>query len=102
MDRIAFDISYSKTRLETVLAGDHNLILLNLKKDACLSLLTSSLTANGMRKLADLEGMPSDLVSMIPKIPSLGRYLPHSMVASLVFSKQYLSLRRIHTSFPDI
>ena len=100
--RILFDISSLKTRLEAVLAGDRNLIEITRKKDSCLSLLTSLLTANGMRTLADLEGMPNDLVSMITQVPFLGRYLPHSMVASLVLVKEYLSLRRIHPSLPAI
>ena len=100
--RIVFDLSSLNIRLETVLAGDHNLLVLNLKEDSCLSLLTSSLTANGMRMLADPDGMPSDLVSMIPKVTSLGRYLPHYMMASLVLANKYLRLRRIHPSLPAI
>ena len=84
---IIFDISSSKTRLEAVLAGDRSEEELTRKKEMCLSLSTSSLTANGMRTLADLEGMPHDVVSMIPKVPSNGRYLPHSMVAPLVSVK---------------
>ena len=102
LDRIVFHLSYLKTRLEAVLAGDCNLIDLTRKRDSCLSLLTSSLTANGMRTLADLEGMPNDLVSTITKVPFLGRYLPHSMAASLVLAKEYLSLRRIHPNLPAI
>ena len=100
--RIVFDISSVKGRLEEVLVGDHNKAALNQNKYSCLNLLTSYLTANGMRTIADLEGMPGDLVSMIPKIPWISRYLPHPMVAALVLAKQYLSLRRIHPSLPAI
>ena len=70
---IIFDLSSSNTRLEVVLAGDRRESELTRKKETCLYLLTSSLKANGMRTLADLEGMPHDLVSMIPKVPSNGR-----------------------------
>ena len=55
-----------------------------------------------MRSLADLEGMPTDLITVIPKATFLGRYMPHQMVSVLVLVKQYLSLRRIHSSLPDI
>ena len=51
---IIFYLSCSSTRLEAVLAGDGNAAALKGKKDTCLALLTSSLTANGMRSLADL------------------------------------------------
>ena len=46
--------------------------------------------------------MPSDLIAVIPKATSLGRYLPHQMMAVLVLAKKYLSLRCIHPSLPDI
>ena len=84
--RIVFDLSSVKEMLEEVLVCDLNKTVLNKKKDSCLSLFTSSLAANGMRTLADLEGMPSDLVSMIPKIPWLGQYLPHPLVAALILA----------------
>ena len=99
---IIFDLSCSRTRLETVLAGENNAAELKSKKDTCLSLLTSSLTANGIRSLAYLEGMPLGLVSLIPKVPFNGWYLPHYMVAPLVLVREYLGLRRVHPSLPGI
>ena len=99
---IIFDISSTKTRLEVVLAGDRSEEELTRKKESRLSLITYPLTANGMRTLAELEGMPHDLVYMIPKVPSNGRYLPHYMVAPMVLVKEYLSLRHIHPSLPGI
>ena len=100
--RIIFGLSSSKQKLEEEYLGNLDEAVLNSKRDTCLTLLTSSLAANGMRFLADLEGMPSDLISMILKATLLGRYLPHKMMAVLVLSKQYLSLRCIHPSLPDI
>ena len=46
--------------------------------------------------------MPSDLIAVIPKATSLGRYLPHQMMAVLVLAKKYLSLRCIHPRLLDI
>ena len=55
-----------------------------------------------MRSLADLEGIPSNVLTIIPKATLIGWYLPHQMMAVLVLAKQYLSLRCIHPSLPDI
>ena len=55
-----------------------------------------------MTMLEDLEATPLSLVSGIPKVPFNGRYLPPSMVGSLILAKEYLSLRRVHPSLPDI
>ena len=99
---VIFDHSCSRTRLEAVLAGEGNAAALKGKEYTCLFLLASSLTANGMRSLADLEGMPLGLVSLIPKVPFNGRYLPHSIVAPLVLVREYLGLRCVHPSLPGI
>ena len=85
-----------------MLVGDHNETALNQMKYLCLTLFIYSRNANGMQTLADLERMPSDLASMIPKSPWLGWYLPHPLVAALVLAYKYLSLRRIHPSYPYI
>ena len=98
LGRIIFGLSSSKQKLEEDLPDDQDEVLLTSKRDLCLTLLLSSLDANIMRSLAELEGMPSDVLTMIPKATSLGRYLPHQMMAVLVLAKQYLSLRRIHPS----
>ena len=102
LGRIIFGLSSSKQKLEADFLGNLDGAVLNSKRDICIILLTSSIAANGMRSLADLEGMPNDLIDMIPKATSLGRYLPHQMMAVLVLSKQYLSLMCIHPSLPDI
>ena len=102
LGNIIFGLSSSKQKLEEDLPGNQDEDLLTSKRDFCLTLITSSLAVNGMRSLAYLEGMPSDLLTMIPKATLLGRYIPHQMVAVLVLAKQYLSLRRIHPSLPDI
>ena len=99
---IIFDLSCSRTRLEAVLAGEENAEALKVKKDTCLSLLKSYLTANGMQSLANIYGMPFGLVSLISKVPFNGRYLPPSMVAPLVSVREYLGLRRAHPSLPGI
>ena len=72
------------------------------KRDMCLTLLTSSLAANGMWSLADLEGIPSDLITMISEATLLGGYLPHQMMVLLVLAKQYISLMCIHPSLRAI
>ena len=55
-----------------------------------------------MRSLAYLEGIPSYLITMIPKATSLGRFMPHQMVAVLLLVKQYLPLRSFHPSLQAI
>ena len=102
LGRLIFGLSSSKQKLEEDLLDDPDEGLLTSRKDLCLTLVTSSLTANGMRLLADLEGIPSDLITMIPKANLLGRYMPHQMVAVLVLVKQYLYLRHFHPSLPAI
>ena len=47
---IIFDLSSTETRLEVVLAGDRSEAELTRKKESCISLLTSSLTANSMQR----------------------------------------------------
>ena len=69
--RLIFELSSSKQKLEEDLADDRDGDLTS-PEDSCLNLLTSSLSANGMRSLADLEGMPSDMITMVPKATSLG------------------------------
>ena len=68
--RLIFGLSSSKQKLEEDLADDPDGDLTS-RKDSCLTLLTSSLTINGMRSLADIEGMPTNLITMIPKATSL-------------------------------
>ena len=102
LDIVIFGLSFSKDRLEAILAGSDHETKLTDKKDACLSLLTSSLTSNGMTTLEDLEATPLSLVSGIPEVSFNGRYLPPSMVGPLISAKDYLSLRRIHPSLSDI
>ena len=73
LDVVIFGLSSSKGRLETMIVGDGREMKLKEKKDACLSLLTSSLITNGMTTIYDLEATPLVLVSGIQKITSNGR-----------------------------
>ena len=102
LGRLIFGLSSSNQKLEKDLFDDPDKDLLTRRKYLCLTLLTFSLTVNDMRSLSDLEGMPSNLITMILKATSLGRYMPHQMVAVIVLVKQYLSLRRFHPSLPAI
>ena len=69
--RLIFGLSTPKQKLEEDLAEDPYGYLTS-RKGSCLTLLLSSLTNNGMRLLADLEGIPADMITMIPKATSLG------------------------------
>ena len=88
LGRIIFGISSSKQKLEEDFPGNLDGDVLNRKRDTCLTLLTSSLAANGMRSPADLDGIPSGLIAIILKATSLGRYLPHQIMAVLVLANQ--------------
>ena len=99
---VIFGLPFSKDKIETSLAGTGHEAKLKAKKDECLSLLTSSLATNGMATLEDLEATPLALVSDIQNVPFKGRYLPPSMMGTLISAKEYLSLARVHPSIPDI
>ena len=73
LDVVIFGLSSSKGRLETMIVGDGREVKIKEKKDACLSLLTSSLITNGMTTIYDLEVTPLVLVSVIQKMTSNGR-----------------------------
>ena len=55
-----------------------------------------------MTTLDNLEATPLSLVSGIPKVPFNVRHLPPSMVGPLISAREYLSLRRVHPSLPEI
>ena len=72
--RIVFGLSSDLDRLEKMGIGQYGKgKSLGEKKDACLSLLTSSLITNGMTTIYDLEVTPLVLVSVIQKMTSNGR-----------------------------
>ena len=62
----------------------------------------SSLLANGIATLDNLEANPLVLVSGIFKAPFNGRYLPTSILGALISAKQYLSLERVYLGIPPI
>ena len=99
---VIFDLSFLKVRLKAMLVGSVHEDKLTEKKATCISLLTSSLTSNGIMTLEDLEATPLSLVSVISKVPFNGRYIPPSMVVPLISAKECFSLRRVHPSLPDI
>ena len=102
MANVIFGLSFSKDSLEAMIVGIDHKTTFTAKKSKCLSLVTSSLATNGMTTLEDLEATPLALVSGIPKVPFNGRYLPPLMVGPFILAKEYLSLRRVRPSLPDI
>ena len=69
LDRIVFGLSSDQYRLEKLGDGhDEKGKNLGEMKDVCLSLLMSSLLANGLTLLLDIEATPLELVSGIHKV----------------------------------
>ena len=97
--RLIFGLSSSKEKLERDLADDLGGDLTS-RKGTCLTLLTSSLTHNHLRSLGDLRGMQDNMITNISKATSPRRYMPNTMVSTLVIVKQYLSLKSIYPSYP--
>ena len=93
--RIVFGLSSDLDRLEKLGIGhDSKGKSLGEKKDACIFLLASSLVADGLASLSDLEANPLELVSGIHKVHFCCCYLPSSMVGVLTNVKKYPSLDR--------
>ena len=67
-----------------------------------ISLLTSSLLANGLASLSDIEATPLELVSGIHKVPFCGYYLPTLMVGFLIYVNKYLNLARAYPEIPPV
>ena len=93
--RLVLGLSSDGVRLEKLGSGSDGIgANIETKKDVCLSLLMSSLLANGLESLVDLEANPLEFVSGIHKVPFCGCYLPSSMVGVLTNVKKYPSLAR--------
>ena len=84
------------------MVGNDREAKLKEKRDACLSLLTSSIITNFMATLECFEATPLALVPGIQKVPFNGRYLPPLVVVPLISAKEYLSLARVNPSLPEI
>ena len=91
--RLVLGLSSDGVRLEKLGSGSDGIgANIETKKDVCLSLLMSSLLANGLESLVDLEANPLEFVSGIHKVPFCGCYLPSSMVGVLISVNKYLIL----------
>ena len=103
LDRIVFGLSSDQYRLEKLGDGqDGKGKNLGEMKDVCLSLLMSSLLANGLTLLLDIEATPLELVSGIHKVHFCGCYVPSSIARVIISVKKYLSLARAYPGLPPV
>ena len=69
-------------------------------KVECLNLLNNYLFYNGIDSLKDLDVIPLDLVSFVHNGSVHGRYLPFSMVRSLISVRKKSAWRGLNQGYP--